>query len=85
MGPHALLLNRSHYSVLLDNVSAESKAKAALIGATPPNMGRCYVVICGEEAVEELMDLGRGVVLIPSPKYQGNSSVKRGAFQQACF
>ena len=58
VGPYALLLKASHYSILLDNVNSGSKAHAALQEATPPSMGRSYVLICGDKAVEELMELG---------------------------
>ena len=58
VGPYALLLNASHYSALLDNASSGSVAHTALMAATPPTMGRSYILICSEKAVEQLMDLG---------------------------
>ena len=58
MGPYALLLNRSHYSVLMDKVNLGSEAHSALMRATPPTMGLSYILICSETGVEQLMDLG---------------------------
>jgi hypothetical protein len=57
MAPYALLLNGDHYSVLLDNAAPDSEAHIALLGATPPTMGRNYVLIWSKKAVEQLTDL----------------------------
>jgi hypothetical protein len=57
MAPYVLLLNGNHYSILLDNAAPGSEAHIALLGATPPTMGRNYVLICSKKAVEQLMDL----------------------------
>ena len=54
---YALLLNGEHYSTFLDNAVPGSEAHNALMGASPPTMGKYYFLICSTKAVEQLIEL----------------------------
>jgi hypothetical protein len=56
---YILTLKNDDYLILLKNVAQGSEGHTALLGARSPTTSGNRVIICSEDAVEELLSLAR--------------------------